>query len=131
MSLRRLNPTGIHSPLAHYAHGVEVAAGTRLIFCSGQLGIDPDGRVPESAEDQADLCFQAIGAILADAGMGFADLIRLNAYVVDRAFLPAYMATRDRYIRPPWPASTLMIVAGFSRPAFKVEVEALAGRGDS
>jgi enamine deaminase RidA (YjgF/YER057c/UK114 family) len=130
MTLRRLNPTEIHPPLAHYAHGIEVSPGTRLVFCSGQLGIDPHGLIPESAEAQADLCFQAIGTILADAGMGFGDLIRLNAYVVDRAFLPAYMATRERYIRPPWPASTLMIVAGFSRPAFKVEVEALAGRRD-
>jgi enamine deaminase RidA (YjgF/YER057c/UK114 family) len=131
MSLRRLIPTGIHPPLAHYAHGVEVPPGTRLVFCSGQLGIDATGSIPESAEAQADLCFRAIGAVLAEAGMGFADVIRLNAYVVDRTVLPAYMATRDRFIRPPFPASTLMIVAGFSRPQFKVEVEALAGRPEA
>lgn len=125
-----LNPAGIHPALAHYAHGVAVAPGTRLVVCSGQLGIGLDGTIPESAETQADLCFRAIGAILAEAGMGFGDLIRLNAYVADRAFLAAYMATRDRYVRAPWPASTLMVVAGFSRPEFKVEVEALAGRRD-
>ncbi len=128
MTLRMLNPAGIPPALAHYAHGVAVPPGTRLVFCSGQLGIGLDGTIPESAAAQTELCFRAIGAILAEAGMGFGDLIRLNAYVADRTYLSAYMAMRDRYIREPWPASTLMIVAGFSRPEFKVEVEALAGR---
>lgn len=130
MTLRMLNPKTIHPPFARYAHGVEVAPGTRLVFCSGQLGISLDGTIPNSAEGQADLCFQAIGAILAESGMSFGDLIRLNAYVVSRDYLAAYLTTRDKYVRPPWPASTLMIVGGFSRREFKVEVEALAGRRD-
>jgi enamine deaminase RidA (YjgF/YER057c/UK114 family) len=125
-----LNPTVLHPPLANYAHGVAVPAGTRLVFCSGQLGIGADGRVPDDAEAQADLCFQAIGAILAEAGMSFADLIRLNAYVTSAEYLAGYMKTRDRYVKSPPPASTLMIVSGFARPAYKVEVEAVAGRRD-
>ena len=43
-----------------------------------------------------------------------------------------YMAARDRFIegleRPP--ASTLMVVAGFARPEFLVEVEAIAARAE-
>jgi 2-iminobutanoate/2-iminopropanoate deaminase len=130
MVLRTLNPTLIHPPFADYSHGVEVAAGTRLIFCSGQLGIDREGRVPDSAEAQADLCFLAIGAILAEAGMSFVDLIRLNAYVTASQYLAAYMKTRDKYVKSPLPASTLMVVSGFARPDFKVEIEAIAGRKD-
>ena len=44
--LRRLTPAGIGSPLARYSHAVEIPAGARLLLCSGQLGIAPDGRVP-------------------------------------------------------------------------------------
>lgn len=60
--------------------------------------------------------------------MSFTDLVRINAYVTDRAHMGAYMAVRDRYVALPPPASTLMIVSGFTRPEFKVEVEAIAAK---
>jgi enamine deaminase RidA (YjgF/YER057c/UK114 family) len=126
--LRHLLPGAIRKPFARYSHAVEIPAGARLLFCSGQLGIAADDRIPETAEEQAALCFEAIGACLSEAGMGFADIVRLNAYVTDRAHMPPYMAVRDRYVASPPPASTLMIVAGFTRPEFKVEVEAIAAK---
>jgi enamine deaminase RidA (YjgF/YER057c/UK114 family) len=129
--LRRLTPAGVSPPLARYSHAVEVAAGARLLLCSGQLGVAPDGSVPEDAEAQAVLCFEAIGACLAAAGMDFGDIVRLNAFVTDRAHMPAYMAVRDRYVGLEPPASTLVIVTGFTRPEFKIEVEAIAARHDA
>jgi enamine deaminase RidA (YjgF/YER057c/UK114 family) len=44
--------------------------------------------------------------------------------------MAAYMAVRDRYVTQPPPASTLMIVSGFTRPEFKVEVEAIAAKAE-
>ena len=123
-------PASIRQPFAHYSHGVEVPPGTRMLFCSGQLGISPDDEIPAGAEAQTDLCFANIAAVLEAAGMGFADLVRLNAYVTGREHLPAYMRARDRYVVSPPPASTLMIVAGFAREDFKVEVEAIAAKAD-
>ncbi|HEY8565995.1 MAG TPA: RidA family protein [Beijerinckiaceae bacterium] len=128
--LRHLTPAGIRPPFARYSHAVEVPPGARLVFASGQLGIGPDETVPEDAGAQADLCFTAIRAILAEAGMTLADLVRINAYVTDRAHLQAYMAARDRHVAAPPPASTLMIVSGFAREVFKVEVEVVAARVD-
>jgi enamine deaminase RidA (YjgF/YER057c/UK114 family) len=126
--LRHLIPTGIRAPFAKYSHAVEVKAGTRLLLCSGQLGIGVDDVIPESAEAQAVLCFEAISRCLAAADMGFADLVRLNAYVTDRTHMAPYMLVRDRYVADPPPASTLMIVGGFTRAEFKVEIEALAAK---
>lgn len=128
--LRKLTPAAMPAPFARYSHAVEVPAGTRLLFCSGQLGLAPDGTVPESAEAQADLCFSAIGHMLAEAGMDFADIVRINAFVTDRAHMAGYMVSRDRHVASPPPASTLMIVSGFTRPEFKVEVEIVAARAD-
>ena len=126
--MRRLTPDNIHPPFAKYAHGVEVPAGNRLVFCSGQLGIDRDGLVPDGVEAQARLCFQAIAAILQTAGMTLGDIVRVNAYVVGAEYLAGYMKVRDEFMGNPPPASTLMIVQGFARPEFKVEVEAVAAR---
>jgi 2-iminobutanoate/2-iminopropanoate deaminase len=129
--MRRLNPNTIHPPFANYAHGLEVPAGARIVFCSGQLGIARDGAIPEGVEDQARLCFRAIEAILAEAGMTLADVIRFNAYVSAAEHLGGYMRVRDEFVSTPPPASTLMIVQGFARPAFKVEIEAIAARADA
>ena len=128
--LRHLLPVAVRRPFARYSHAVEVQAGARLLLTSGQLGIAPDDAIPDSAEEQAELCFRAIAACLEAAGMGPGDLVRLNAYVTDRAHMAGYMAARDRFVADPPPASTLMIVSGFTRLEFKVEVEALAARAD-
>ena len=128
--LRHLVPRQVRAPFARYSHAVEIPAGARWLMCSGQLGISASDHVPETAEEQAVLCFEAIGACLAEARMSFADIVRINAYVTDRAHMGPYMAVRDRYASLPPPASTLMIVSGFTRPEFKVEVEAIAARSD-
>ena len=125
---RHHTPASIRPPFAQYSHGVELPPGARILFCSGQLGIEPDDSIPEDAEAQADLCFRNIGAVLESAGMDFGDLVRINAYVTGREHLAGYMAARDRVISTPPPASTLMIVSGFAREIFKVEVEAIAAR---
>ncbi|WP_046862549.1 RidA family protein [Microvirga massiliensis] len=128
--MRTITPNTIRAPFARYSHAVEVPAGARLVFASGQLGISVDDAIPEDAGDQADLCFRAIGEILLAAGMAFGDIVRINAFVSDRAHLAAYMTVRDRYVALPPPASTLMIVSGFTRPEFKVEVEVVAAKVD-
>jgi enamine deaminase RidA (YjgF/YER057c/UK114 family) len=121
-----LNPTSIRPPFARYSHGMEVPAGQKLVFCSGQLGALPDGAVPAGVEAQAEQCFRNIAAILAEAGLTLADIVRINAYVTAREHMAGYMAVRDRVVGTPPPASTLMIVSGFTRPEFLVEVEVVA-----
>jgi enamine deaminase RidA (YjgF/YER057c/UK114 family) len=121
-----LTPKTIKPPFARYSHGVEVPAGKRLVLCSGQLGIRPDDLVPDDAGEQANLCFANIAAILGEAGLALSDIVRINAYVTDRAYLRAYMEVRDKLFADPAPASTLMIVSGFARPEFKVEIEVIA-----
>ena len=54
------------------------------------------------------------------------DIVRINAYVTAREQMAGYMVVRDRLVGDPPPASTLMIVSGFTRPEFVVEVEAIA-----
>jgi enamine deaminase RidA (YjgF/YER057c/UK114 family) len=126
--MKTLQPATIRPPFARYAHGVEVPAGARLVVTSGQLGIRADDTVPADARAQADLCFANCAAILAEADMGPGDVIRINAFVTDRSHMAAYMAARDAWLAgvSRLPASTLVIVTGFTRPAFLVEVEVTA-----
>lgn len=127
-ALKHLLPQDMAAPFAAYSHGVKVKTGAEMIFCSGQLGIAPDGNVPQDAGAQAELCFENIRRILRDGGMDLADVVRINAYVTDRAHMRPYMDVRDRLFPEPAPASTLMIVSGFTREEFKVEIEVAAAR---
>ena len=126
---RTLNPTSIRPPFAAYSHAVEVTGPARMLFASGQLGVSKDDVIPESVEEQAVLCFENIKAILAEAGMAFADVVRFSGFVTDRAYFPVYGKVRSRYVAGDAFASTLVIVSGFTRPEFKIEVEVTAVAG--
>ena len=126
--LTHRTPTTIRRPFARYAHAVEVAPGARLVFCSGQLAVTPQDTIPDNTRDQAELCFDNIEKILADADMGLGDVVRINAYVTGREHMAPYMQARDARFAVTPPASTLMIVSGFTREEFTVEIEVVAAR---
>jgi enamine deaminase RidA (YjgF/YER057c/UK114 family) len=71
-------------------------------------------------------------AVLAEAGAGPADVVRLTWYVTDREeYLAqakdlgeAYRAVMGRH----YPAMAVVVVAGLLEPAAKVEIEATAIR---
>jgi len=92
------------------------------------LGIGPDDVAPEGAEAQARLCFANLDAVLRDAGMTRENTVRISAFVTDRVHMGGYMKARDAWLSEVkhLPASTLMIVSGFTRPEFLVEIELLA-----
>ena len=121
-----LDPKDIHPPFAPYSHGIVVPPGQRLVFCSGQLGIAADKTVPSDCAGQTKLCFDNVAAILREAGLGLEHIIRINAYVTGREHLANYMGVRNTLFSAPYPASTLMIVSGFARPEFVVEIEVIA-----
>ncbi len=128
MPFTKLNPASIRAPFAAYSHGIAVPAGARLVFASGQLGVGPDDVIPEDVEAQTVLCFENIKAILGEAQMTLQDVVRFNAYVTERAYFPVYGRVRSRYVTGDAFASALVIVSGFTRPEFKVEVEVTAAR---
>ncbi|MEM0954756.1 MAG: RidA family protein [Pseudomonadota bacterium] len=120
------NPDDAHPPFGNYVHGFEIPANARIILTSGQLGISKNGAIPEGIEAQAELCFDTIESILREADMTMEHIVQLRAYVTDRYDFPAYMSVRDKRLAGREVASTLMIVGGFTRADFLVEVEAVA-----
>lgn len=121
-----LAPSTIHPPFAPYSHAVVVPPGQKLVFCSGQLGIAADATIPADCRGQTELCFANIKAILAEARLGLEHIIRINAFVTGREHLKPYMEVRNSLFADPLPASTLVMVSGFARPEFVVEIEVVA-----
>lgn len=124
---RAINPPVLAAPFGAYSHGV---AQSGVLATSGQLAIRPDGTIPEGVVAQSELIFGNLAQILSEAGMDFGNVLRFSAFVTRREDMAAYMSVRDRVVRdlPVKPSSTLMIVSGFTRPEFLVEIEVLAMR---
>jgi enamine deaminase RidA (YjgF/YER057c/UK114 family) len=122
------NPTTIAPPGGRYSHAIELPPNARLVFASGQVGVDKAGKPGGTIEKQCELAWKNVVAILKDARMAPADLVRIQVYLTDARFIPVYRAIRDKYIGPVPPASTLLIVSALADPAFLVEIEAIAAK---
>jgi 2-iminobutanoate/2-iminopropanoate deaminase len=125
---RIIAPAGIRKPFASYSHGLLIPPGASLLFASGQLGVSPDDQVPADVEAQCVLCFENIRAILTAADMDFSHVVRFTGFVTDRSTFPIYGAVRSRFAPGNAFTSTLVVVSGFTRPEFKVEVEITAAK---
>ena len=126
--MRAFNPAGVAGPFGTYSHGIEVEAPMRLVFGSGQTGVDTDGRIGEDFEEQARLAWRNIGGVLAGAGMGISDIVQLNMLLVNRGDLPTARAVREEYLDGHRPASTLLFVAGLAHPDWLIEIDFVAAR---
>ena len=126
--LKTMKPDTVAPPFSAYAHAVEVPAGARMLYISGQLGVAPDGSAPADFAGQAEQAFVNVIAILKAAGMGPGDLVRINTYLTDSADIGAYREIRDRHMGGHEAASTMLVISALARPQFKIEVEAVAAK---
>jgi enamine deaminase RidA (YjgF/YER057c/UK114 family) len=127
--LKASNPKTIAPPAGMYSHSVEVPPNARWLYTAGQVGIRPDGTVPDGFEAQHDQIWQNTLAILSDAGMGPDNIVRLNVYSTDpdgRKFLKVH---REKYLKPHHiPASTWVVVTRLADPVWVVEMETIAAK---
>ena len=125
--LRTYNPGGIAGPFGDYDHGVEAVDVSRLLYVSRQIGIAPDGTVPEDVAAQIECVWDNIEAVLADAGVTTANIVRTITYMLDADCVPLLAAARQRHLGADHKAaSTTIVVAGLVRPKWKVEIDAVA-----
>jgi len=126
--MRAFNPAGVAGPFGSYSHGIEVESPMRLVFGSGQTGVDTDGRIGEDIEEQSRLLWRNIQEVLAGAGMKISDIAQLTMLLVRREDLATAREIREEYLDGHRPASTLLFVAGLAHPDWLIEVDFVAAR---
>jgi 2-iminobutanoate/2-iminopropanoate deaminase len=98
-----------------------------LIFCSGQIGIDPEtGRLAEGVEKQAEQALRNLRAVLAAAHSGFDKVIKSTAFLVRQSDVPILNVVYRRHFSTPFPARSCIIVQALPRPGVEVEIEMIA-----
>ncbi|RVL64302.1 RidA family protein [Sinorhizobium meliloti] len=120
------NPrNGIYPATDDYVHAMEVSGAARFLFVSGTMGLDPEGKAPDSLEEQLSLIWSNIRRILAEANMTTDNIVRLTSYLRDASYAEANQNVRIAALgnrRIP----TIAIVAETLVPEWLVEIEVVA-----
>jgi 2-iminobutanoate/2-iminopropanoate deaminase len=115
---------GLPEPISHYTDAVQANG---LLFVSGCLAVDVDGRlVGEDVVAQTRQVFANIGAVLDAAGAGFADVVKVTVYLCDIDDRPRVNAVRQEVFGDARPASTLVEVSRLAVAGARVEIDAIA-----
>ena len=129
MNKQFINPEDLLRPGA-YTPVISVTGGT-TIYISGQVSQDATGNVVGKGDvlAQTEQVYKNLGIALAAAGASFADVVKLNVYVV--GYKPEHRAwlqsVREKYVSKEHPpASTLIGVYALAKVEYLVEVEAVA-----
>jgi enamine deaminase RidA (YjgF/YER057c/UK114 family) len=125
---RYISPPSL-PPTKGYSQAVEVPAGARLVYISGQVPVDRDGKLVGVGDfrRQVEQVFANLEVALKEAGATFADVVKLNFYVVDMTKVQDLREVRDQHVNPAaLPASTLVEVRKLFRDEVLIEAEAVA-----
>jgi len=125
MTREEYRVVGLAEPISHYTDAVR--AGD-LVFVSGIVAMDREGQLVGGADvvAQARQVFQNMREVLAAAGCGFEDVVRVTIYLTDVDDRPSINPVRQEVFGEARPASTLVEVPRLAVPGAKIEVEAVA-----
>ena len=114
------------APAAIGPYSQAVADGG-LLFCSGQIGIDPaSGRIVDGGtEAQTRRALENLRAVLDAAGLGFEDVVKTTVFVADLADFDILNRIYGEHFSAPYPARSTVQAAALPREAL-VEIEAIA-----
>lgn len=127
-AVRHLNPATLSTPRG-YSHAVEVGGGGRTLYISGQISVDKSGTVVGAGNlrAQTQQVFENLKAILDAAGATFADVVKLNIYMLDASQVQVVRDVRDTFVKTDAPpASTLVEIRRLAREELLVEIDAIA-----
>ena len=126
MPITKHNPPDLFPPYCNYSHAIEVSSNARLLFISGLNGYLADGTtMPDSFEEQGELIWRHIGAILKSANMTYGNIVSLRTYLASPQHDEANVKLRVKYLGDSQPASTV-ICCQLLESKWKVEIEAVA-----
>ena len=98
-----------------------------FLYISGQLPIVPEtgNFISEDVVEQADQCLKNLGAILAEAGMTYDNVVKCTVFLTDIADFARVNEVYSRYFQAPYPARSAFAITALPKGGL-VEIEAIA-----
>jgi 2-iminobutanoate/2-iminopropanoate deaminase len=115
------------APAAIGPYSQAIVAG-ELVFCSGQLGLDPaTGELVTGVEAQAERALRNLTAVLAAAGATWGEVVKTTVFLADIADFTAVNAVYATFMPDPPPARSTFAVGALPKGG-RIEIEAVARR---
>ena len=126
MTRRHIATNRAPAALGPYSQAIDTGS---LVFCSGQVGIDPAGGdlVPGGIEPEVKRALDNLAAVLDAAGVTFADVVKTTVFLADLSDFATMNGIYGGYFPDPPPARSTFQVAGLPTGA-RVKIEAIAIR---
>jgi 2-iminobutanoate/2-iminopropanoate deaminase len=125
MTRQAISTSGAPGALGPYSQAI---ASGDLVFCSGQLGLDPaTGQLADGVEAQADRAMRNLAAVLDAAGCTFADVVKTTIFLADMGDFTTVNGVYGRHVPDPPPARSTVQAAALPKGG-RVEIEAIARR---
>ena len=105
-----------------------ITQGGRTIWLAGQVGFVDDNRQPLTGDFDAQVrqTFKNIGRVLDKAGGSLQDIVSMTVFICDGRYSQRFTDLRKEFWPADYPASTLIVAAGFALPEIMVEVTGYA-----
>lgn len=125
MKAKTHSPGSVPAPVGNYSQGLELPSGSRILFISGQIPETLMGEIPQAFEDQCNLVWDHILAILGSASMSAANLVKVTTFLTDREHAEANSRIRRERLGAHAPALTVMVAQTLDS-RWLLEIEAVA-----
>ncbi|MCO5973323.1 Rid family hydrolase [Actinoallomurus soli] len=102
------------------------------LFIAGTIGRRADGTIAETVEEQTEIAIRRIEEILRLENLDLTALVDVTSYHVDiRENMAGFLEAKQRLIKAPYPAWTIIGVSGLASPGLLVEIRATATYPDT
>lgn len=126
MTRNAVSTSNAPAAIGPYSQGI---ASDGLIFCSGQIGLDPiTGVLVEGIEAQAERALRNVAGILDAAGTSFADAVKTTIFLTDMSDFATVNAIYAKHMPDPPPARSTVAVSALPKGA-AIEIEVIARKG--
>ncbi len=124
--MKPINTSNAPAAIGPYSQAIEHGG---LVFCSGQIGLDPKtGRlVPGGIEAETRRALENLREVLAEAGLALGDIVRTTIFLADLSDFDVVNRIYGEHLSAPYPARSTVQAAALPRRA-RVEIEAIAVR---
>ncbi|MEM7076573.1 MAG: RidA family protein [Pseudomonadota bacterium] len=126
MPLRKFDPVSLYPAHGLYFNAVEVPAGLTVVYSSGIIGAEADGRVIPEAEGQIRQAWRNVRTFLEDIGAEPRDLVRLKMHLTDRDNLALSKAARIEALGEHMNAAVTGVIVELFDPGLFVEIDVIA-----
>jgi reactive intermediate/imine deaminase len=125
MSRQEYRVAGQAEPISHFTDAVRAG---NLLYVSGIVAVDGEGNLVGGADVVAQTVqvFENMRAVLAAAGCGFEDVVKVTIFLTDVDDRPLINPVRQEVFGATRPASTLVEVPRLAVDGAKVEIECVA-----